>query len=173
MRSTHFLLIYSFFIGIRAKEYFLRVTIPHGALDGSLKKTWTGKDFVSFTGIPYAQPPIGSLRFKIKPPLPAESWENVLDATTYKSMCAQDNVLMNVLEVSGSEDCLYINVYTPQIRQDSSDLLPCHVFHTWWWVDGRQRRRCILWTRFPFRRRHCINYLQLQIRSLRVSQHWR
>ncbi|XP_049719621.1 liver carboxylesterase 1-like isoform X2 [Elephas maximus indicus] len=75
-----------------------------------------------FLGIPFAKPPLGSLRFA--PPQPAESWSFVKNATSYPPMCSQDppsGQLLSELFANGkeniplkfSEDCLYLNIYTP------------------------------------------------------------
>ncbi|MGU7773769.1 carboxylesterase/lipase family protein [Burkholderia sp. MR1-5-21] len=64
-------------------------------------------DTVTFMGIPYAQPPVGDLRFKA--PVPAEKWQGIYDATHAKSKCIQGSATA----VVGSEDCLYLNLYKP------------------------------------------------------------
>ncbi|CCJ30457.1 unnamed protein product [Pneumocystis jirovecii] len=83
-----------------------------------------------FLGIPYAEPPVGKLRFEYPSPIKklTESW----DATHYRSYCPQDsNSVKNPIL---NEDCLYLNIYTPFIPEDgdSSDLrLPVMV-----WIHG-------------------------------------
>ncbi|KAM9754847.1 carboxylesterase 3 [Menidia menidia] len=73
-----------------------------------------------FLGVPYARPPIGALR--LAPPLSPEPWSGERDATHHPPMCIQDP--QQVVEVSRvmsisfsppgvSEDCLYLNVYSP------------------------------------------------------------
>ncbi|KAF6076968.1 carboxylesterase 5A [Phyllostomus discolor] len=75
-----------------------------------------------FLGVPFAKPPLGPLRFA--PPQPAEPWTFVKNATSYPPMCSQDPVAGQVLSelitnrkesipLKFSEDCLYLNVYTP------------------------------------------------------------
>ncbi|XP_049999678.1 carboxylesterase 1C-like isoform X3 [Alexandromys fortis] len=75
-----------------------------------------------FLGVPFAKPPLGSLRFA--PPQPAEPWSFVKNATSYPPMCSQDAVGGQVLSelftnrkesipLKFSEDCLYLNIYTP------------------------------------------------------------
>jgi para-nitrobenzyl esterase len=64
----------------------------------------------AFKGIPYAQPPVGQLRWK--PPQPATVWEGVRDGSRYGPMCPQ----LVGQEVKGEEDCLYVNVWRPQER---------------------------------------------------------
>ncbi len=66
-------------------------------------------------GIPYAQPPIGVLRFL--PPQPLARWEGVRDATKFGPIAAQHPSRMDRLtgrtQVPSSEDCLYLNVWSP------------------------------------------------------------
>ena len=69
-------------------------------------------------GVPYAQPPLGSLRFR--PPSPVSSFTGVRDAMSAGPICAQDNQG----SFAGSEDCLTLNIWTP----DKSGSLPIIVF---------------------------------------------
>ncbi len=62
-----------------------------------------------FLGIPYAAPPVGPLRWR--PPAAPTPWMGTLDATEYSSPCAQLPALTGT--PSESEDCLYLNVWTP------------------------------------------------------------
>lgn len=80
--------------------------------------------FQSFLGIPYAKPPIGSLRFAN--PVPSEPWTGVLSATTPKQDCLQKNYLLPIPVTSGQEDCLYLNVYVP--KKASKIILPVMVY---------------------------------------------
>jgi len=67
-----------------------------------------------FRGIPYAQPPVGPLRFR--PPHKPAAWDGVRDASTYgpAAMQGANPVNQTSLARSGtSEDCLYLNVWTP------------------------------------------------------------
>ena len=76
----------------------------------------------SFLGLPYAAPPTGNLRWR--PPQPAAAWSGVRDATTFGPSCPQDtNPKANPFLPPGpiSEDCLYLNVYTPALGQDGND----------------------------------------------------
>ncbi|XP_034241535.1 juvenile hormone esterase-like [Thrips palmi] len=76
--------------------------------------------YAAFRGIPYAQPPLGKLRFKGPKPLPP--WEGIRPATTEGNTCIQDGFV-------GSEDCLYMNVYTPQMPSaENNPKLPVYVF---------------------------------------------
>jgi para-nitrobenzyl esterase len=62
-----------------------------------------------FLGIPYAAPPVGALRWQ--PPRRPASWPGVRDATRFAPDCAQPAGPFG--RPSTSEDCLYLNVYTP------------------------------------------------------------
>ncbi|GAB1293467.1 Carboxylic ester hydrolase [Apodemus speciosus] len=92
-----------------------------------------------FLGVPFAKPPLGPLRFA--PPQPAEPWNSVKNATSYPPMCSQitgvgpvlSDVFTNQLEnvpLEYSEDCLYLNIYSPT-DLTSRDRLPVMV-----WVHG-------------------------------------
>lgn len=48
----------------------------------------------------------------IQPPVPAEKWEGIRDATIEGNACIQSGVKGS----KGSEDCLYLNVYTPEVK---------------------------------------------------------
>jgi para-nitrobenzyl esterase len=77
---------------------------------------------LAFKGIPYAQPPVGPLRWK--PPQPAAHWEGVRDGSRYGAMCPQ----IVGKDVKGAEDCLYINVWRP--RQKAERPLPVMIWLT-------------------------------------------
>jgi para-nitrobenzyl esterase len=63
-----------------------------------------------FLGIPYAAPPVGGLRWQ--PPQPATHWQGVRQATAFAPHCAQPPAAVGG-DPSTSEDCLYLNVFTP------------------------------------------------------------
>ncbi len=74
------------------------VTLPAGTIAG-VALSGGG---AAFKGVPFAQPPIGALRWR--DPQPVARWTGVLPATDYRKSCA----------IEGGEDCLYLNVWTPQ-----------------------------------------------------------
>jgi para-nitrobenzyl esterase len=73
---------------------------------------------IKFLGIPYAEPPIGEMRWKA--PRDPQTWSGVLNANKMKSACPQKgNFFANVPSSEfgkpvGNEDCLYLNVWTPE-----------------------------------------------------------
>lgn len=77
-----------------------------GALDNGV---------IVFKGIPFAAPPIGNLRWR--PPESAVPWREVLPADSFKPQCMQVGPPLPTMPVEPvSEDCLYLNVWTPQRR---------------------------------------------------------
>ena len=73
-------------------------------------------DSYAFRGVPYAAPPTGHLRWR--PPQPVARWRSLRDATEFAPSCPQQQDLQqNPFVPPGAlkEDCLYLNVYTPEL----------------------------------------------------------
>ncbi|XP_075981625.1 uncharacterized protein LOC142980177 [Anticarsia gemmatalis] len=91
------------------------VDTTHGKISGKVLKTlFKNVDYYGFMGIPFAEPPVGELRFL--PPKPIEPWEGILSATKEKPACVQFNNNIKKkqpLGQYGSEDCLYLDIFTP------------------------------------------------------------
>ncbi len=68
-----------------------------------------------FKGIPYAAPPVGALRWKEPQPVP--SWQGVRPAKEFAARCMQARVFDDMVfrDAAPSEDCLYLNVWTPKV----------------------------------------------------------
>ncbi|XP_060526499.1 venom carboxylesterase-6-like [Cylas formicarius] len=87
------------------------VSVRQGRVRGSTATTQLKNvTYHAFRGIPFAQPPLGELRFRA--PRRAASWSDTLNATRDRSECTQ----MDGVRVVGTEDCLYVNVFTPKIN---------------------------------------------------------
>lgn len=115
-----------------AEIFSLEVTTSLGIVKGVERQTKVGKvDYVAFTSIPYAQPPVGPLRFL--PPQPLDKFEDVIDGSkTEFPMCPQltfpSHEGLQVLPVKGQEDCLYLNVFVPKSAMKGNKRLPVIVF---------------------------------------------
>lgn len=83
-----------------------------GKVEGSLMSTKEGRRIYSYRGIPYGQPPLGSLRFKR--PEPITCWSGTRNCRQEMKKSLQPHVLFpdkRYLDV-GTEDCLYLSVFT-------------------------------------------------------------
>jgi para-nitrobenzyl esterase len=92
---------------------------PSGALRGTV-----AHGVRSFRGIPFAQPPVGALRFRA--PLKAQPWPGTRDATRFAPAAMQHDTSLK----DKSEDCLYLNIWTPEAAAPSAKL-PVFV-----WIHG-------------------------------------
>ena len=81
-----------------------------GKVEGRLSSDGQVRDFL---GIPYAEPPVGPLRWK--PPQPATKWHGVRTATSFGNRCIQSGGYADMIfrDAGESEDCLTLNVWTP------------------------------------------------------------
>ncbi|XP_063294084.1 carboxylesterase 5A-like [Pelobates fuscus] len=94
----------------------------------------TDRTVDTFYGVPFAKPPVRELRFaRPEPPVP---WDSYRDATKDPPMCLQNiSILEHFMELSKikiefppvSEDCLYLNIFTPADRENNTPL-PVMVF---------------------------------------------
>ena len=89
------------------------VSTLSGDVQGTKGETTAGTSFFQFLAIPYAETPIGNLRFK--DPVVISPWTGTLNGSVFSTGCTQ--VSEGALE--GSEDCLYLNIWTPGISTKS------------------------------------------------------
>jgi para-nitrobenzyl esterase len=99
------------------------VRAPTGAARGL-----TDGDIRVFKGLPYAQPPIGPLRWK--PPRPFAPWQGVRDATRFGPACVQPSPQPKSIYLDEpaqmSEDCLSLNIWTPKDARKAPVLVWIH-----------------------------------------------
>ncbi|CAL1528513.1 unnamed protein product [Lymnaea stagnalis] len=89
------------------------VKAPSGTFQGTTLISKSGRAYSAFLGIPYAKPPVEDLRFR--PPVPATALDGVYDATEFKPICIQVNIVPVGHDFGpGEEDCLYLNIYAPE-----------------------------------------------------------
>lgn len=121
-RSLRILASLAFVLGstaVAARTSPPTVHIDTGVLSG-IHDPETGLD--EFKGIPYATPPIGTLRWK--PPQPVAAWKGVRAADHFGPRCMQRAVFGDMVFRSDgmSEDCLYLNVWTPSLAPGKKKL---------------------------------------------------
>jgi len=96
--------------------------------NGVVESTVPAKDGVrSFKGIPFAQPPVGDLRWR--EPQPVKNWPGARNADTFGPSCMQRLSPSADYWLRGdgmSEDCLYLNVWTP--AKSGREKLPVLVY---------------------------------------------
>ena len=99
-------------------------TVGHARYEGE----WTSSGSALFRGVPYAQPPVGSLRWKAPQPRTPEAGPH--SAIQPAPTCLQAFVGWNrAAEERGAEDCLYLDIRTPRVSRRAR--LPVLV-----WIHG-------------------------------------
>ncbi|XP_022313731.2 neuroligin-4, X-linked-like isoform X2 [Crassostrea virginica] len=109
----------------------LTVQTNFGHVRGMTTERVPGKRIHTFLGIPYASPPVKDLRFER--PVPPRSWEGVYDARRLSPACIQYDSMNYITEHypgfnKSSEDCLYLNVYVPEIEGERPRNSPVLVY---------------------------------------------
>ncbi|XP_072378258.1 para-nitrobenzyl esterase-like [Diabrotica undecimpunctata] len=107
------------------------VNTPNGQVKGTQEPGTEGSSFYMFQQIPYAKTPTGSLRFK--EPQPADKWEGVFDATIENKMCYQQTADE---QWGATEDCLYVNVYTPTYPSPDQEMPVMVYFYGGGFING-------------------------------------
>jgi hypothetical protein len=99
-----------------------RVKTANGTVEGVTEQS----GIHVYRGIPFAAPPVGDLRWK--PPQPVRNWTGTRKAAQFGPRCVQAPLFrdMNFRSSGMSEDCLYLNVWTP--AKSGSERLPVLVY---------------------------------------------
>lgn len=106
-------------------EYSPVVQTTKGPVKGRVFTTVReSKRYHSYRGIPYGKPPVGYLKFAA--PKEPNAWKEVFDASKEGNICPQ--ILNN--KFVGNEDCLQLNVYTPQLPRNGTEpkAVVCWIF---------------------------------------------
>lgn len=113
-----------------------KVQIKNGTIIGKRVETYMQDHFL---GIPFAQAPVGDLRFNLPKPL-NETWENPLNASSYGAMCINYRVPlpMDPTDISyvQSEDCLSLNVVRPSGTTEKARLPVLVFIYGGGWQEG-------------------------------------
>ncbi|KAF3761203.1 alpha/beta-hydrolase [Cryphonectria parasitica EP155] len=98
-----------------------QVTTSYGTVEGATSDLESG--VTVYKGIPFATPPVGDLRWTA--PTPPANWTGVLNATSFGADCAQSYSALGIFSSGSydiSEDCLYMNIWTPSNATSTSNL---------------------------------------------------
>ena len=105
----------------KAEDVTLQVKTKYGVLEG-----FEENGVKKFLGVPFAQAPVGELRWKA--PQPVLPWEGVREAKAFGDDPMQPNIFgdMNFRGSGRSEDCLYLNIWTT--AKTTTDALPVLIY---------------------------------------------
>ncbi|MDG2396642.1 MAG: carboxylesterase family protein [Flavobacteriaceae bacterium] len=101
----------------------IQTKTENGIIEGNYN---THSNIQTYFGVPFAKPPVGELRWKA--PQPMDNWEGVKDTKTFGPRPMQTMVFGDMKSRSDgvSEDCLYLNIWTPATRNTKN--LPVLVY---------------------------------------------
>ncbi|CAG2116888.1 unnamed protein product, partial [Medioppia subpectinata] len=87
-----------------------------------------------FYGIPFAEPPVGGLRFA--KPLPLKPIKDVIDCTKQKHSCYQNDNFLGPLVPDVSEDCLVLNIWAPNDAKSGNQTATAPLKAVMFWIYG-------------------------------------
>ncbi|KAH7933832.1 hypothetical protein HPB49_017881 [Dermacentor silvarum] len=123
------LLVLTVLLGVMAEDMHVERQTTEGRVRGKIVRS-LGKIVEEYRDIPFAEPPVGKLRFR--PPQPKAPWEGTLDVTEGTTVCPQvtfNDTYMQGLNVT--EDCLHLNVWVPELARIPGSSRPVLV-----WIHG-------------------------------------
>jgi para-nitrobenzyl esterase len=126
------MLLAPLFSSAQKDGYPVQVTIKNGVIEGYHD---VNQQLKLFLGVPFAKPPVGALRWKA--PQPPDNWKGVKMTKKFGARPVQTNVFGDMISRSDgiSEDCLYLNVWTP-MRYIKKDLPVLVYFYGGGFVAG-------------------------------------
>lgn len=108
----------------------VNVKTAYGEIEGFEYLMKNGKQANIFLGVPYASPPIDDLRIEVclflfleirikvlhlQKPQPPKAWNSTLEAKKFGRRCSPHNAEIVQWFGSHGEDCLYLNIFSPEI----------------------------------------------------------
>ncbi|KAG1886991.1 Alpha/Beta hydrolase protein [Suillus subluteus] len=144
MRNVLVFAFFALFNGMLAQNS-IRPTVDLGYVTYLGNRTYPNT--VAYLGIPYAEPPVGDLRFRATVPLNTTrvgeeanlNGEGVVNATYYPDFCIQGTTGAGDAGGAGSEDCLTVNVYSPYGAQEGDNLPVLFYIHGGGYIYGNPR----------------------------------
>lgn len=109
------------------------VVIDDGSIEGTIMTSRLGENFHAFLRIPYAEPPIGNLRFLA--PVRKQRWTGTWNSTFWGPICVQSNP-SSADEMN--EDCLYMNVFSKNLNASMPVIVYIHG-GSFAWGDARSQ----------------------------------
>ncbi|MDY5080287.1 MAG: carboxylesterase family protein, partial [Prevotella sp.] len=121
MRKSFLTFVLTLLAGALFAQQPARVNVAEGTLEGVNES-----GIKTFKGVPFAAPPVGDLRWKA--PQPAAKWQGVRQAKEFGPNPMQESIFgdMNFGTKKMSEDCLYLNIWTP--AKDMNEHLPVLIY---------------------------------------------